>query len=559
MTGTSTRAGFLTGCAVGIVSVLLPLSPVSAQEAGTAPAPAPAAMQAVAPPQSFAVMAFDVTGVTKLSAAEIERAIYPFTGPDKGPADVEAARKAVQDAYVKAGYEATVVEVPPQPQEEFAQGLVRIAVSEAPIADVRITGSEHHSAVVLRRQLPSIRPGEPLNFKSLQSDLEAANRFPDRQVIPSFDAGSKPGTIAVDLKVEDRFPLHTTVELNNDHSPNTTSLRASASVRYTDMWELGHTLSLGFAVAPERRSDSEAFFGSYTLPVMGSPWTFVLSGYKSNSDIAALGGTNVLGDGYQVGLQAIYRLPSDRDYHALRLGVDYKDFKQDIGLRGQTISNAPIKYVPLTLGYSYSMSRDKESVDIGLTSTLGLRVIKRITCFDPTLDPCPLGDQFTNREVDSVENFAHLNLDATYTAVLPHDIVGELRLSAQYADSHLVSNEQFAIGGLTTVRGFYQSEVVGDRGAFASAEIRAPSLATQLGTFVDELRFFAFGDLGTVSVLDPLPDTRSGYRIASIGGGVRVKALRTFSGELVVGVPLRSTSDTEGGEPRFTFLVKGEF
>lgn len=557
MSGTWTKAGLLTGCAAGILSAMLPVA-AAAQDA----APAPITMdrpQVVAPPQSFTVMAFDVVGVTKLSAAEIERAIYPYTGPGKGPADVEAARKAVQDAYTKAGYEATVVEVPPQPEAEFAAGLVRIAVSEAPVSEVRIAGSQHHSAVVLRRQLPSIKPGEPLNFKALQSDLEVANRFPDRQVIPSFDAGAKPGTIAVDLKVEDRFPLHVTAELNNDASPNTKSLRATASVRYTDLWSLGHTVSLGWTVAPERLSDSKAFFGSYSLPLMGSPWTFVLSGYKSNSDIAALGGTNVLGDGYQVGLQAIYRLPSDRDYHAVRLGVDYKDFKQDIGLRGETISNAPIKYLPLTLGYNFSAARDKESIDIGLSSTLGLRVIKRVTCFDPTLDPCPLEDQFTNREVDSTENFAHLNLDATYTAVLAHDIVGELRLSAQYADSHLVSNEQFAVGGLTTVRGYYQSEVVGDKGAFASAEIRAPSLATQLGKYFDEVRFFAFGDLGTVGVIDPLADAPSRYRIASIGGGLRVKMLQTFSGEIVVGVPLRSTTDTDRGDPRFTFQVKGEF
>lgn len=552
MTGTWTRAGFVIGCAFGALAAVLPASTARAQEAGARP-------QAIAPPQSFTVDAFDVVGVSRLSAAEIERAVYPFTGPGKTPADVEGARKAVQDAYTRAGYEAAVVEVPPQPQEEFAQGLVRISVAEAPVAEVKVTGSQHHSAVVVLEQLPSIRSGEPLNFKKLQSDLDKANRFPDRQVIPSFEAGSTPGSIAVDLKVEDRFPLHTTLEMNNDSSPNTSSLRASASVRYTDLWEVGHTLSLGYSIAPQRLSDSKAFFGSYTMPLLGSPWTFVLSGYKSNSDIAALGGTNVLGNGYQVGLQAIYRLPSDRDYHAFRVGVDYKDFKQDIGLRGETISNSPISYVPLTLGYNFSAAREKESFDVSVTSTLGLRVIKRVNCLDPTLNPCPLEDQFTNREVDSTENFAHFNIDATYTGILPHDIIGELRLSAQFADSHLVSNEQFAVGGLSTVRGYYQSEVVGDRGAFASAEIRAPSLATYIGSYVDELRFFAFSDIGTVSVIDPLPDAQPRFRVFGAGGGVRVKVLQTFTGELVVGVPLRATGDTKRGDPRFTFMVKGEF
>jgi len=550
MFGKSTISGCATRLVLGLSAGIL--LPAAAFAADSPP-------QIVAPPESFAILAIDVVGVTKLPAGAVERTVYPFMGPGKTAADVEAARKAIQDAYAAAGFEATVVEVPPQPQEDFAQGLVQIRVGEAPVANVKVSGSRHHSAMVLLRQLPSVRSGEPLNFKNLQRELEVANRFPDREVVPAFDAGAEPGTIDVDLKVRDSFPGHVSAELNNDHSPNTTMLRLTGSARYSNLWELGHTVTAGFAIAPQRRSDSEAYFGSYSLPFLGAPWTLILSGYYSNSDIAALGGTNVLGNGYQIGAQLLYKLPIDRDYHAVRLGVDYKDFKQDIGLRGTTISNAPIRYVPLTLGYNFSAARDKTALDVGISSTLGLRVMKRITCFDPSATVCRPEDQFTNREVDSIENFAHINLDATYTRTIPGDWVGEVRLSAQYADSHLVSNEQFAIGGLTTARGYYQSEVVGDRGVALSAEVRAPSLATQIGTFVDELRFFAFADGGIVSVIDPLPDTISVHRIASVGGGLRLKVFGTFTGEAVVGVPLRSTTDTSRNDPRFTFLVKGEF
>lgn len=515
--------------------------------------------QIVAPPDSFMINAIDVVGITKLSQSEVERTIYPFLGPGKTPADVEAARKAIQDAYSKLGYEAIVVEVPPQPQEDFARGLVQIKVGEAPVANVKVSGSKHHSALVLLGQLPSVRSGQPLNFKDLQRELATANRFPDREVVPSFDAGEVPGTIDVDLKVRGEFPLHATFDLNNDNSPNTAPLRLTGSTRYTNLWQLGHTLTAGFSIAPERLSDSAAIFGSYSAPLMGTPWTLILSGYKSNSNIAALGGTNVLGNGYQVGVQAIYRLPFDRDYHAFRVGVDYKDFKQDIGLRGTTISNSPISYVPMTLGYNGSISREKSALDVSLSTTLGLRVIKRITCFDPTAPICLPEDQFTNREVDSTENFAHVNLDITYTASFPGDWVSEVKFSGQYSDSHLVSNEQFSIGGLSTVRGYYQSEAVGDQGIAGSVEFRAPSLATYLGTFVDELRFFSFMESGIVSVIDPLPDTQSVFRIGSFGGGLRVKILGRFTGEVMVGVPVASTNETKKGDPRYTFSVKGEF
>jgi hemolysin activation/secretion protein len=543
---------FISCVVIGLPIAYMPaLAQAQDQDAGR--------LQVIAPPESFMINAIDVVGVTKMSAAEIERTIYPFLGPGKTPVDVEAARKAVQDAYAKIGYEATVVEVPPQPQEDFARGLVQIKVGEAPVSNVKVTGSKHHSTALLLRQLPSIRSGEPLNFKNLQSELAAANRFPDREVTPSFDGGEVPGSIDVELRMRDELPLHTSLELNNDNSPNTKPLRLTGSARYSNLWGQGHTVTAGFSIAPQRLSDSKAFFGSYSAPLIGSPWTINLSGYKSNSNIAALGGTNVLGNGYQVGVQAIYRLPFDRDYHAFRIGVDYKDFKQNIGLLGTTISDAPIRYIPLTLGYNGAISREKSSLDLALSATLGLRMIKRISCFDATATVCNLEDQFTNREVDSTENFAHINLDVTHTLSLSSDWVAQTKLYGQFADSHLVSNEQFSIGGLSTVRGYFQSEAVGDRGIAGSIELRAPSLATNIGNFVDDFRFFSFLEGGVASVINPLPDVRSVFRIGSFGGGLRIKLLGHFTGEILVGVPIVSTIETRNGDPRYSFSVKGEF
>ena len=571
MSGTATKAGYAVGLVFGLTAAAV-AQPALAQDApvpaasATALPPAqpqaaePQAPQIVAPPKTFPIYAIDVVGVTRLPQAQIEKIVYPFMGPDRSPADVEGARKAVQEAYAAAGYEATVVEVPPQPQEDFAAGLVQISVAEAPVAKVVVSGSKHHSDKLVLRQVPSVQPGQPLNFTALQRDIEVANRYPDREIVPSFDAGEQPGTINVDLKVRDSLPFHASVEVNNDHSPNTRSLRTTGSVRYTDLWSVGHTVSLGYSVAPERRKDSEAYFGSYSLPFLGSDWTLLLSGYKSNSNIAALGGTNVLGNGYQIGAKAIWRVPTARDYHAFNVGIDYKDFKQNIALAGKRISQAPIRYMPVAIGYNFSTAHEKWSLDLGVNSTLGLRVMKKSGCFTTDSSAtCIPEDQFTNRELDAQENFAHLNVDATFTAMLGHDWIAQMRLSGQYADSHLVSNEQFALGGLSNVRGYLQSEAVGDRGFNGSFELRSPSFATQLGKFVDELRFYAFSDSGIVSIINPLPDTKSVYRVASVGGGVRLKIFGHLSSDLLVALPLVGTSDTRRGDPRFTFSVKGEF
>lgn len=549
-------AARLLGTAAGCLALA---APAMAQSGGTDAFAAPDAPRMVAPPGSFAILAIDVVGASKLLQGEIEKVVYPFMGPGKTPADVEAARKALQEAYARKGYEAVVVDVPPQPQEDFAAGVVRIAVTEAPVAKIAVTGAKHHSASGVLRQLPSIKPGQPLNFVSLQRELADANRFPDREVEPSFDAGEEPGTIDVNLKVRDSFPVHASFALNNDNNPNTTDLRATGSVRYSNLWGAGHTITAGYSLAPRRRTDSEAYFGSYMLPFQGSNWTMLLSGYKSNSNVAALGGTNVLGNGYQIGLQTIYRLDTEKGYQAFNVGVDFKDFKQDIGISGTTINRAPIRYITGKVGYDLSLTRDRLALDLGISTTFGLRVIKRIACFDPAATTnCVLEDQFTNREVDSIENFTHYNLDATLTVKPFGDWQTVVRASGQFSDSHLVSNEQFAVGGLSTVRGFFQSEAVGDRGVFGSFELRTPSVATRLGKWVDEARLFGFLDGGKAWVVNPLPDNPPSYRLGSYGGGIRIKLFGTLSGDLLVAIPLNATTDTTRNAARVTFEVKGE-
>jgi hemolysin activation/secretion protein len=557
-----------------------PLS-AHAQDAITAPSPENSNVPQRAP-DTFAIYAIDVTGATRLSAAELERVVYPFTGLDRSNVDVEGARKAIQDAYVAKGYEAVLVESPLQQPELFNAGVITIAVTESPIGKVQVVGSRFHSDKVVRRQLPSIAEGQPLDFKALQGEFSTLDRFADRKVEFVPKPGETPGTTDVDLVVKDKFPLHSTFELNNDNSANTRPLRLSGSARYTDMWRLGHTLQANFIIAPQRQSDSSVIAASYTAPILGSPWTLSVSGYKSNSNIAALGGTNVLGNGYQIGARAGLRLPASDTSQSVGFAVDYKNFDQDVLFGGVSVGKTPIRYVPVTLDYSIFGS-DAESgfakkvgnATFGVTAsaTLGFRAIKRLVCIDTTggqsqiVDRVNCGtapnfeldDQFTNSAVFSSENFVHFNVGFNYSLATSSDIVATASWNMQVSDVHLVTNEQFSAGGRSTVRGYFESEAVGDEGFVSTFELAAPSLAPYLGKYVDELRVYAFSDAGYVRTLATLPGADSVAKLLSVGGGARLKVFNRLYGEVLVGWPLNDATTTKKGEPRTVFVVRGEF
>ena len=529
-------------------------SPLHAQ----APTPATPPAGAERAPETFYVQAYDVSGVTALPRGEVERLVYAHSGPDRTNNDVEAARKALQDAYAARGYGAVVVEVPVQEREVFSQGVIQITVNEVPVGMVRVTDSRYHSLWVARNQLPSLVEGKPLDITALQADVTTANRFPDRTINPIFKPGRAPGTIDVDLKVDDSRPLHASLNINNDASPATTQLRAIATVRYTNLFQTGQSATFTYIVSPLKRTETEVFAGSYSFPLLRSPWSFSISGYYSNSNIAALGGTSVLGNGYQIGARAIYHLASTGSQQQFSFGVDYKNFKQNIEVGGALTSAAPIRYLPFELQYAISGGSEQINYALSLGTTVGLRAIRPRVCVEPT-GPCVLVDAFRNREVYSNENFVRGDFSFDLSYAFKNDMIAAFRLNGQLADAHLITNEQFSGGGLRSVRGYYSSEAVGDNGIAPSLEVRSPSLAGSFGKWLTEARFFAFGDASFMRVLSPQPQQTSSFALVGLGGGFRIRIFDRISGEVLGAVAMTDGPVTKRGSPRVSFDVKGEF
>jgi hemolysin activation/secretion protein len=501
------------------------------------------------PQQSFEVQAYDVEGNTILPQIEIEKAVYPQLGPGRTNDDVEKARAALERAYHSRGYQSVVVEVPPQTVEE---GVIRLRVVEAPVGRLRVVGSRFHAPSVVKRLAPSLAEGQTPNFTQAQKELAELNRLPDRQVTPVVRPGKVPGTVDIDLKVEDTLPLHASLELNNEHAPDTEPLRLNANIRYANLWQQGNTLSLTYLVAPQNTDDAQVFAASYIAPVWKTPWTVLVYGYTSDSNISSLGGTSVLGKGYAIGVRGIYQLPAFRALtQSVNFGFDFKHFDEAIRF-GEIGVEAPIEYVPFNAVYSLTRTGERA------TSTVSAGVTAGIRGFGSGVD------EFQNKRAFATPNFVKLNLDLSHVQRLRWGFEVEGKFSGQAADQPLVSSEQFAIGGRASVRGYLQAEAVGDHGILGSAELRFPSLAPLLskgvgGEWLDELRFYTFADAGKVWILDPLPDQDERITLYSVGLGLRLQLLRYLYGDVAVGVPLRDSVASDSGDPFVTFSAKAEF
>ena len=527
-------------------SVTLAATAQAAALAPTAPAPAaPAAPESAGGSSgTFDVNEFIVRGNTTLQSLDIEKAVYPFEGPGRTLKDVNGARDALQKVYQDKGYQSVVVELP---QQHVTNGVIVLQVVEAKVGRLRVEGEKYNSPQVIRDAVPALTEGTVPDFTAAQQQLTDLNKSPDRQVVPVLKPGALPQTVDVDLKVDDQNPAHGSLEVNNDQSPDTSVLRTVASLSYSNLWQLGHVISGSFLLAPQHPEDAEVYSFSYLAPLQGTHWSLMASAYHSNSDVASLGGTNVLGKGTSVGLTAIYALPSTDTYsHSVSVEVDHKHFDENDTIAGNT-SSAPLTYVPVTFAYNGQLNRKNSQTSITASVTTDIRGLGSDA------------NAWDDKRFDATEDFVYGKLDINHTQDFDHDIQLNGHVTAQFANEPLVSSEQFSAGGINTVRGYLESEDTGDSGVIGTVELRSPSLAKYVGGAVNEWRFHVFFDAAHLWLLSPLPEQISSFNMASTGVGTSFQIMKYTSADLEMAIPLRAGTFTRAYNPRFDFYVRASF
>jgi hemolysin activation/secretion protein len=503
---------------------------------------------------TFDVLEIQVEGNTVLPAINIERAVYPFLGEGKSIKGVEQARAALEQSYHEAGYLTVLVDIPEQAVES---GLVRLKVTEGAVGRLKVTGSRYFSQGRIRAAVPSLAEGGVPDFNEVQRELGRLAQAQDRHITPVLKAGRTPGKVEVELKVEDRAPLHASLELNNHYSANTSHTRLAGMVRYDNLWQREHSLSLQYQTAPERTDDAKVLSATYVLP--GSDGnTYALYAVRSRSNVAAAGDVTVLGNGDIYGARAIVALPGRPGYyHSLTLGADYKDFKESVVLAGADTSvNTPISYVPFTVQYSGTLQGEKRLDQFSASANFSLRGLA-----DEVID-CGGGDmqnEFSCKRYGAQPNYFYVRGDWQQTRTFAHGSSLVAKIAGQLSGQPLVSNEQFVAGGADSVRGYLESEAAGDDGVRGMLELHSPSFGAMLSANVDDAHVLGFIEGAALHVTDALPSQKSSYSLSSAGLGLRLKAWRKASLAADVAWPFKATANTSAGSTRVHFRMIYEF
>ncbi len=515
------------------------------------------------PVRYFDIWEYQVEGNSLLQPAQVQSALYPFLGPAKSLDDIEQARAALQALYKHKGYPIVVVAIP---EQNVIGGVVRLQVVEGTVGRFKISGNRYFSRRVLREEMPSIEEGKPLNMQSVRAELDAANKLNAyRNLTPVIRPGRKPGTMELELKVQDQLPLYGSVEVNNRYTATTSKTRLMLSAGYDNLWQAHHSVSLNYQMAPQEPGEVDVLNLTYVL-LLGESSRLAMFAVDSKSETATVTDQGddllVLGNGQVLGMRGIFSSRVNDDYFStLVTGFDYKDFGEQSEISNPddtSRQNVPIDYTTFTVTYNGTLKHNLDLTRFSIGAVFAFRSLGNddmVTEFQ---------DEFDYKRALAEGNFFITRASISRNWSVSENVQLYASLKGQYTENPLISNEQFSAGGVDTVRGYLESSALGDNAVLGNLEAHYNLLPLADWKKLNELDLSCFIDFARLRTLEALPNADgeviSYTDLLGAGIGLTASAYKSLDLALFWAAPLKDLdSDDFDDDSKLHFRVNYRF
>ncbi|MEM9468886.1 MAG: ShlB/FhaC/HecB family hemolysin secretion/activation protein [Pseudomonadota bacterium] len=463
-------------------------------------------------------------------------------GTEISLADLYAIANRITLKYRNDGYVLTQVVIPPQ---TIDGGVARLQIVEGFIDNIIIQGDDQSSRELetIRQYASQIGSGQATNIAEMERQLLLINDLPGvnaRSIIsPSTTAGAADLLIIVE-----RDSFEAGVGINNHGSRFLGQIQTNGFAQLNSIFGTNDQITGQFVVAPD--SGFELAFGSlgYKIPVGPYGTTMSVIGSITETDPGfTLRQFEVEGLSRSFTVRAEHPFVRSRNQNLFgRLQLDYRnvDSKNNIEETRKDRIRA------------FRAGLQAEFLDrlMGVAvNSLDLEVSQGINFFGAS----DKGDDNLSRAAGD-PTFTKANLQLQRLQRVTNSINVLLTGRAQLSNQPLLSSEEFGLGGISSVRGFDPSEVVGDDGVSGSVELQWTPATYR------NLEFFTFLDSGTVWNKDATNSADKRESLTSTGVGARVDFPMDVSAELLATQPLHRDVDTmDERDPRFYFSLNKNF
>ncbi len=479
---------------------------------------------------------------------------------------IQGLTKYVLSIYQEKGYAGIYVYVPAKAVEgeaKLADKILPIEVLEGKVGKVAIERydfdrQEQEEGILKDSVIHSWSPaqvGDVIKKKELDNFINLLNLNPDRYVSAVISRSTEPNTLNLTYDVYESNPWHWYLQTDNAGTEdrqwaprlgiintNLTGIDDRFSAMYQAPWEKGI-------------EDEYSLFGSYSLPVFTPRLRLNLYAGYSQFDIPGLTGINFIGNGsFSGGI------------------LSYNIFQMDRW------------FVDITGSFSHERSKVTPSLGIATDVDMdlfgaGVHIHRSVDLSDTSVS----FNTFTNVSGTDDKSDIELRLDdadfTIYSFAGSHSmyldttkvnrLIGSFRLIT--SDERLVPAKMTTFGGLYSVRGYEEDEIVADGGIILSAQYEfdlvkyneakqksetGPNQSNDEKPWLKKLAPLVFIDYGRAKIKDPLWIEQEIYELGSIGTGLIIEIGDNFNAGIYYGWPLRATDETDKGDGRFNFTFR---
>jgi hemolysin activation/secretion protein len=464
-------------------------------------------------------------------------------------ADLFEVVQNITNYYRNNGYIISRAILPPQ---HVQSGVVKIEVIEGYLDQINVTGQPGGSKCLVEGFGYRIRRCPPLRLTQLEHYMLLANEIPNTQVkavlAPAKDA---PG--AADLNMETYTkPVSAYFSYDNYGTRYIGPQQMTGNVALYSAINSGDNLQFTFTKTP--KGGELTFMDlNYNGPVGDGGTRWLLGSTRVHTHpLFVLQPTQTDGFNSNIYTSIIYPYIRNRSSSLNLTGaLGYLDSNTTI-LGNTNLYTDHIRN--LDLGFNYNFADRYYGANM-----IAFNFRKGLPFFGYSSDT----NQFT-AETSRPGGYAAYQKVAVQLSRM-QAIKGPVSLLAvargQWAFVPLLSSEQFTFGGNPLGRGYDPAELIGDRGASASLELRYDY---GTNTMIRSMQFYAFYDVGAVWNILVNASSPEKVSATSTGFGVRFSMNKFVSGNLMWAQPLTKEVAAEeligrGWRPRTFFSVVASF
>lgn len=483
---------------------------------------------------------------------------------------IQGLTQYVLSAYQRRGYAGIYVYVPAEAVGEelkLKDGVLPVEVLEATITEVTVTARNLDREEVEEGYLNKsvflewspVKVGQVANQKELDDFINLLNLNPDRYVSARVSQGAEPKSLRVGYDLYEANPWHWYAQVDNAGSKQRRWSPRFGLIN-TNLTGRDDRLTTVYQFPIDEPDQNYSMYGSYEFPIFSPRLRLnIFAGYSDfDIDPEGASGFNFFGNGWFYGGLLRYNVhQQDGWFFDITSSLSQEKSKVTVtDTGGFELSSDEVRMNLWGIGAEIHKSDDMSNTSVSFN---------RIHSVGGSGDSA-----FNGARTGADSTFNIYTISAAHQRYLDADKIGRVSGSLRWVqpNDRLVPAKMTVYGGLYSVRGYKENEVVTDGGLLVSAQYEYDLVKyyeSQEGIQTDEdgepvqkpfLRRLAplvFFDAARAKRKHPSVSEKEVEELASVGVGTAVRLGDNFDAGIYYGIPLRSTDDTRKNRGRWSF------